>query len=71
MPCVPPKWVLFITGGYSPIPKIPLFFMFVEPSQVCSLDLHKYLEDPILLLPLPTTHNTLEMDYLYDAPTFS
>ena len=32
--------------------------MFVEPPQVRSLDIHKYLDDPIVLLPLPTAHNT-------------
>jgi hypothetical protein len=35
-------------------------FMFVEPPQVRYLDLHKYLDDPIVFLPLPTAHNTLK-----------
>jgi hypothetical protein len=63
MPFVLQKRVQFITGGYSPVPKVALFFMFVKPPQVRSLDLHKYLVDPIVLFPPPTAHNTLEMDY--------
>jgi hypothetical protein len=51
------KRVQFITGGCSPIPKVALFFLFVEPPP----QVH-YFDDPIVLLPLPTAHNTLKIE---------
>ena len=61
MPCVPQKNQI-IAGGYSPVHKVSLFFMFVEHPQVCSLDLHMYLEDSFGL-PLPSTNKTHETDH--------
>ena len=46
-------------GDTQPSLKLPSFYV----CRTSTGPLLKHLEDPIVFLPLPTAHNTLEMDY--------